>query len=176
MELFLSFSFARADAQVSWQIFQLAFCCCDTRGHVSPRKCMLNKKEESARKGLIFCKISFAEFTRCRKLLILHALVPWNCKQSFSMPFYSTIYPPPSSLDFFTFFPPFISFLGFVSWIYSHSRDCLINFTLFSKEKNPVLWAKDFTTFSHSPGFKMPHWGSIVDWHGKARLITKLII
>lgn len=62
MELFLCFPFARVDEaspQVSWQNFQLAFCCCDERGHVSPRKCVLSKKEESAGKGLLFCKISF---------------------------------------------------------------------------------------------------------------------
>lgn len=76
---FLCFVFARvhrALPQESWQTFQLPFCYHDERGHVSPRKCVLSKKEETAGKGLLFCKISFAEFTRCRRLLILHALVP----------------------------------------------------------------------------------------------------
>lgn len=79
MELFLCFAFARVHGvlpQASWQTFQLPFCCRDERGHVNPRKCVLSKKEETAGKGLLFCKISFAEFTRCRRLLILHALVP----------------------------------------------------------------------------------------------------
>lgn len=115
MELFLCFAFARvrgALPQASWQTFQLPFCCRDERGHVSPRKCVLSKKEETSGKGLLFCKISFAEFTRCQRLLILHALVPWDCKQSFNMPFCRAIYQPPSfslwlfSTFFFLSFPP----------------------------------------------------------------------
>jgi len=79
MELFLCFAFVKVQGalpQASWQTFQLPVCCRDERGHVSPRKCMLSTKEETSGKGLLFCKISFAEFTRCRRLLILHALVP----------------------------------------------------------------------------------------------------
>lgn len=75
----LCFPFARVDGaspQVSQQFFHFAFCCCDESVHISPRKCMLSKKEKSAGKGLIFCKIRFAGFTRCRKLLILYTLVP----------------------------------------------------------------------------------------------------
>lgn len=79
MELFLCFAFARlhgALPQVSRQTSQLPFCCRDERGHVAPRKCVLSKEEETSGKGLLLCKISFAEFTRCQRLLMLHALVP----------------------------------------------------------------------------------------------------
>lgn len=99
--------------QASWQTFQLPFCCRDGRGHVSLRKRVLSKKEEISGNGLLCCKISFAEFTRCRRLLMLHALVPRDCKQCFNMPFHRAIYQPPSfSLWLFStfFFSPSHSF------------------------------------------------------------------
>lgn len=121
--MFLCFVFAGARGalpQASWQNFQLPCRCLDERGHVSPRKCVLGKKEETSGKALLFCKISFAEFTRCRRLLIPHALVPWDCKQSFNMPFYRTIYQPPSfSLWLFSTLC-FLSLLSFFLFFLFH--------------------------------------------------------
>lgn len=49
-------------------------------------------------------------------------------------------------LFFFSFFPPSLSFFCFVSWTYSHSLGCLINFPLSQRKKQ----ACGLETLQHS--------------------------